>query len=195
MRFGDVAAKALDRRGVDRSVFAGLALVILLFTGHRSEAQTSTASHLGVYGETSTYCGTGGITQNASAIPWIGCFSLSAGHSATGTFSNQKVEVTVDAAGQETFMVNGVAITTSQRATNLPYVHPSGGGYSICPDTAPDNCPTHIDVFSRNADRSVLFMVAECFPPPLYRKCVLTQQNWDFEQSHQASNQRQENLY
>jgi hypothetical protein len=36
-------------------------------------------------------------------------------------------------------------------------------------------------------------MVAECFPPPLYRKCVLTQQNWDFEQSHQASNQRQEN--
>jgi hypothetical protein len=181
-------------------LLAALAAAIVLLVGHRTEAQTSTASPLGVYGQTSTYCGSGAIPQNAATIPWIGCFSLSAGHRATGTFSNHNVDVSVDIAGNEVFSVDGTVVVEKTRdpprhgrETNIPYVHPDGvDGYSICPDESPGSCPSHIDVFSRNADKSVLFMVAECFPP-LYRSCVLTQKNWDFETSRQASNQGQAN--
>ena len=162
-----------------------------LLIGHQSEAQDSEPSSLGPYAVINTYCGEEGIPQNVVTIPWIGCFSLSAGHSATGTFSNHQVEVAVDAAGNAVFTVDGTVVKTSHdlqrhvQETNVPYVHAGGvDGYSICPDAGPSSCPSSINVFSRNADKSVLFMVSECFPPR-YRACVLTQKNWDYQKSRQ----------
>jgi hypothetical protein len=140
-------------------------------------------------------CGQETIPRDVMTIPWIGCFSLSAGHSAIDTFSNQKVEVAVDAAGQETFTVNGTAITIRDPlATNLPYVRRSPLGYAICPDDAKSDssCPSRIEVFFRNADKSILFVVSECLPPS-NQVCAMTQKNWDFEQSRLASNQGQGN--
>jgi tetratricopeptide (TPR) repeat protein len=150
---------------------------------------------LGPYGSIKTYCGEGPIPEDVATIPWIGCFALSADHRARGEFSDQEVEVEVDAKGAAIFTVNGTVVTTTAdpnhvRQTNLPYVHPDGsGGYGICPEIGTGSCPSHIDVFSRNANKSVLFMVSECLPPQ-YRVCVLTRENWDFEKSRRASNGR-----
>lgn len=144
-----------------------------LFLWQQAAAQSSNSSPAGSY---ALLCGDDPIPRDAPTIPWIGCFYLSAGHSATGTFANQKVEVAVDAAGHEVFKVNGTVQS----------------GRRICPDTAPDNCPSGIDVQSRNADKSVLFTVSECFPPRNREHvCVMTQKAWDFEKSGQGSEARE----
>jgi hypothetical protein len=177
---------------VEIAALVGLAVVVGgLFVEDRSEAQDPKSSPLGPYGVLNTYCGDERIPANGATILWIGCFSLSAGHSATGTFSNHQVEVAIDADGNEAFTVDGTTVKTTYdpqrhiRETNVPYVHVGGvAGYSICADVGPGRCPSSTNVFSRNTDKSVLFMVSECFPPQ-YRMCVLTQKNWDYEKSHQ----------
>jgi hypothetical protein len=162
-----------------------------LFPLYQAAAQRSNPSPMAPYSSLKAYCGKDPIPQDVTTIPWIGCFYLSAGHSATGRFSNQEVEVAVDAIGNDIFTVNGTVVATSYdsqqhvQETNVPYVHPGAAGYPICPDTGPGKfCPSAISVFSRNPDKSVLFMVSECFPPQ-YRVCVLTQENWDYQQSRQ----------
>jgi len=171
------------------SLFALLIVASGLFPLFQVAAQAppSFAPYLSV----KTFCGKDPIPQNIAAIPWIGCFSLSAGHSATGTFSNQHVDVAVDASGQEIFTVNGTVVVDKNdfaqhiRETNLPYVRLEGtAGYSICPDTATgsENCPSSINIYSRNPDKSVIFMVSECVPP-LYHACAMTQDGWDYQKS------------
>jgi hypothetical protein len=146
---------------------------------------------MGRYLSVKTYCGKDPIPQDVTTLPWVGCFSLSAGHKVAGTFSNQKVEVAVDTMGKEVFTVNGTVVTRTHDPlrTNLSYVLVSGGdGYAICPDTGPINpCPSSINVFSRNADKSVLFVVAQCLPPR-FKVCVLNRENWDAEISRQPAN-------
>jgi hypothetical protein len=172
------------------SLLGVLIVTSAVFPLHQAAAQSS--SPLGPYASLKTFCGEAPIPQNIATIPWIGCLALSAGHSATGTFSNQHVEVAVDPGGQEIFTVNGTVVTektdpqTHVRGTNLAYVRVGGlAGYSICPDNAgPGNCPSSINIFSRNPDKSVLFMVSECFPPQ-YKACALTQSMWDYEKSRQ----------
>src|SRR5271155_2414280 len=95
-----------------------------------------------------TYCPQDPIPRNVATIPWIGCFILSAGHNAAGTFSNQRVEVTVEATGREVFRVNGTVVTQSHGQTNIPYVRVGGvAGYSICPNDAGSGpCPSSINI-------------------------------------------------
>jgi hypothetical protein len=170
------------------AMFALLIVASGLFPLFQVAAQTP--SLLAPYLSVRTYCGKDPIPQNIATMPWIGCFSLSAGHSATGTFSNQNVEVAVDAGGQEIFTVNGTVVVEKNdpqrrvRGTNLSYVHVEGvAGFSICPDTAgPENCPSSINIYSRNPDKSVIFMVSECLPPQ-YHLCVLSQENWDYQKT------------
>jgi hypothetical protein len=172
----------------------GLAPVLLLcglLFGHQAYALDSNSSPLGAYASTNTFCGNEAIPQNITAIPWIGCFSLSAGHTASETFSGHNVEVAVDAAGQEAFTVDGTLVTDifgphrPASGTNLPFVHEcSGSGYSFCQAPTSASCSPCLTVFSRNPDKSVLFMVSECFPPTNH-VCVSTQRNWDFEKSRQ----------
>jgi hypothetical protein len=162
-----------------------IALRGLVF-GAEAEAQSLWSPPLSVYASPKTYCGDAGIPQNVAAIPWIGCFSLSAGHAATGTLSGQHA---VDANGDEDFTVNGTSVVYQRgpqrpaSGTNLPLVHTMGvAGYSFCKDATDIRCPSSITVFSRNPDKSVLFMVAECLPPT-HKMCVLTQQTWDYYMS------------
>ena len=159
-----------------------MSLLVAALCAQALPTHADAPSSLRKYGLPQTYCGTEAIPQDITTIPWIGCFTLSADHSATGTFSNHQVEVAVDANGEEVFTVDGTVITTirfPQRAseTNVPYVHVTSSGYGFCDEAGAAFCPSSITVFSRNSDRSVLFMVAECLPPT-YRVCVLTQQNW-----------------
>lgn len=167
---------------------AFLLLAMSLLPNHGTEAQESTSSPLGAYGSMSTYCGKGSITENVVTIPWIGCFSLSAGHRASGVLSGQHVEIAVDSNGQEIFTVNGSVVTgtfgpnRTPSGTNLPFVRVSGAGYSFCEDQTTAHCAIDVSIFSRDPDKSVHFMVAECFPPP-GRLCVLNQKNWDYEKS------------
>lgn len=149
-------------------------------------------SPLGAYAATSTFCGPGRVPADPVAIPWIGCFSLSAGHNAGGTFANRSVNVAVDASGHETFTVDGIVVHDEleppqpRSRTNLPFVYTDGsGGYRVCPGYA-DRCPSDVGVFSRNPDRSVLFMISECLPPD-YNACVSTQDNWNYEVSRATS--------
>jgi hypothetical protein len=154
-----------------------------------SRAQESAEPHLGAYGKASTYCGADAAPRNEPSIPQVGCFYLSAGHRATGTFATHLVEVTVNTAGAEIFKVDGHVVVETQgtaTSTNLPYVKVGGvAGYSICKgqtDRA-SGCPSSITVFSRDPDKVVLFVVSECLPPK-YSLCVTTQENWDYEKAH-----------
>jgi hypothetical protein len=163
----------------------GIAVLGGWFVEHDAIEQDCVAPGLGAYGCTSSYCGKGPIPRDIEEIPWIGCFSLSAGHTARGMLSNQHVEVTVDATGEEVFTVNGTVVRNvdparSTSGTNVPFAGSMGvAGYRFCQD-ASRGCPSDIEVFSRNPDKSVLFMVAECLPPN-YGVCVLDQENWDYE--------------
>jgi hypothetical protein len=145
------------------------------------------APSLGPYGRLDTYCGKGEIPKDPFSIPWIGCFYLSKGRLAIGDFLNHRVEVDVDTDGMEVFIVDNVTVATTRDpathklATNLPFVRVGGTeGYLICEEDN-SNC-ARIEVFARNADKSVLFMVTECLPPA-YHICVTTQSNWDYEMS------------
>jgi hypothetical protein len=155
-----------------------------------ARAQTPDLSKLGVYGKTSTYCGTKEIARNPQAIPDVGCFYLSSGRHAIGTLASHHIDVSVDNAGVEVFMVDGdLVVDTRDTAsgTNIAYVGASGTtGYRFCEGATDRNtgCPISLIAFSRNADKSIFFMVSECVPPN-YRLCVTTQENWDYEKSRQ----------
>jgi hypothetical protein len=118
----------------------------------------------------------------------VGCFYLSAGHQALGTFATHLVEVAVDATGAEVFKVDGhvvVEMHGTPTSTNLPFVKAGGvAGYSICKGEAGrySGCPSSITIFSRDPDKVVLFVVSECLPPK-YSLCVTTQENWDYEKA------------
>lgn len=155
-----------------------------------TKAQGPADSPLGVYSKTSTYCGKEAIPQNPLTIPQVGCFHLSSRHTASGTFSTHRVEVSVDDTGNEVFKVDGTLVSDTRNTasgTNLAYVGAGGvAGYRFCEGPADRNtgCPARISIYSRDADKSVLFMVSECLAPQ-YHLCVLTQENWDYERSRQ----------
>jgi hypothetical protein len=154
----------------------------------QARAQDPAQSNLGVYGKTSAYCGPQAIPRNSPTIPEIGCFHLSPGHRATGTFSTHRVEVSVDSAGKEAFKVDGALVMEARdtaSGTKLPYVGVGGvAGYRFCegPTDRDTGCPADITIFSRNSDKTVLFMVSECLPPE-YHLCVSTQENWNYAKS------------
>jgi hypothetical protein len=164
-----------------------LAISSLLPLG-QAKAGEPAKSPIGVYGKTSTYCGAEAIQRNPPTIPQIGCFYLSAGHGATGTFATHLVELSVDGAGKEIFKVDGTRITDTHDTatwTNLAYVSAGGvSGYSICegPTDRNSGCPSSLTIFSRDPDKAVLFLVSQCLPPD-FRVCVTTQSNWDYEKS------------
>jgi len=167
------------------SLLLGTTGVLLLA---QARAQDPAQSNLGVYGKTSTYCGPQAIPRNSPTIPEIGCFYLSPGHRATGTLSTHRVEVSVDSAGKEAFKVDGALVMEARdtaSGTKLPYVGVGGvAGYRFCegPTDRNTGCPADITIFSRNSDKTVLFMVSECLPPE-YHLCVSTQENWNYAKS------------
>lgn len=132
----------------------------------------------------STYCRNHPIQHDNPSIPWIGCFYLSAGHHAEGTFSSHHVEAGVDPTGSEIFIVDGTVVEaqTTESHTNLPFVRLDPVGYEFCEDSTSTSCPTQIAVFSRDSDKSILFLVSECFRPK-YQYCVTSQEEWDSEVS------------
>jgi hypothetical protein len=154
----------------------------------QARAQGSAPSSLGVYGKISEYCGANEIARNVQNIPAIGCFYLSAGHSAIGTFASHRVSVSVDDAGKEVFTVDGVLVVETHdtaSGTILAYIGIAGvAGYRICegPTDNYTGCPTDITVYARNSDKTILFMVSECIAPKFY-VCVSTQENWNYEKS------------
>jgi hypothetical protein len=153
-----------------------------------TRAQVPAESPLGSYGKLSTFCGEKAIPRNEPTIPQVGCFYLSAGHRATGTFAKHRVEVSVDDAGTEIFAVDGTRIVDAHDTatwTNLPFVSVGGvAGYSICegPTDRRSGCPSNINIFSKDTSKTVLFLVSKCFAPE-YRFCVSSQESWDYESS------------
>lgn len=166
---------------------SGLTLTLAVHVTH-----AKTPPSLAKFGMLKTFCGTDDIPRDVTTIPWIGCFMLSAGHSATGILSNHHIEVAVSAEGEEVFTADGTVIKTNRppqtppHGTNVPYVYPMGSGYAFCEGTGTPYCLTDIGVHSRNADHSTIFTVSECYAPE-YRVCVLTQENWDFYKAHPNS--------
>lgn len=142
---------------------------------------------LGAYGSPSTYCGEGSIPQNPPNLPWIGCFVLSAGHTATGDFGGHHVEVSVDQSGLETFRVDGVTVEDRdtaeghRRGTNLNLidVQPSLSGYAFGCNRS-HGCATKIDVFDRRPDKSVLWTVSQCGPPRILNICALSRESYGY---------------
>ncbi len=70
-----------------------------------SKADDPGLEKLGPYDKLSSYYGSGLISKNLQNIPQIGCFYLTAGHVATGGFVTHRVELSVDATGNEVFCV------------------------------------------------------------------------------------------
>jgi phosphotransferase system glucose/maltose/N-acetylglucosamine-specific IIC component len=170
-------------------VLFGVHVAAYCFFLQEAKGQNSYPSHLGSYGKISTYCGEGPLNQNPPAIPKIGCFLLSPGHRATAEISTHYVEVSVDDADNAVFKADGILITLrngTPTQTNLPYINNAGSGFAFCSGKTDimkiPRCPSGITVFSRAADKSILFMVSVCLPPD-YNRCVLTQKNLDYEMS------------
>jgi hypothetical protein len=132
-------------------------------------------SSLGSYGSLSGYCGNGPYLQDVQTLPFIGCFSLTNGHFSKGTFLNHAVEVSLSATGTVDLFVDGLA------ETDNPYVHQSVLGYNLCNDTKGTSCPTRFEMMTHNQN-AYLFAITQCLPPT-YRVCVMTQKNWDYENS------------
>ncbi len=164
-----------------------IAIANALFLSQASADETL-PPNLGVYGKLSSYCGTKEIGRNIQTIPEIGCFYISVGHVAVGTVASHRVELSVDHTGNEIFKVDGALVVETHdtaSGTQLPYVGVGGvAGYRFCEGPTDRNtfCPVSITVFSRNSDKTILFMVSECLPPD-YHACVTTKENWDYERS------------
>jgi hypothetical protein len=145
-------------------------------------------SHLGVYGATRSYCGHGAIPQDVTDIPWVGCFLLSPGHSASGTIAGHLVQVSVDESGTESFLVDAQKLShvfghdRPTSGTNLPDVRGAGGdaGYAFCNSDIATDCPSQITVFSRNTDKTVLLTALQCLPPDNHI-CVSNKEMWDYQ--------------
>jgi hypothetical protein len=176
-----------------RLVMTGLGVLILavasIFLFRHFGEEKPIVAGLGRYGKLSTYCGVGQIPMNPSAIKRFGCFYLSPEHSTIGTFADHRVEAAVGANGREVFAVDGTLVQDVERrkqeasGTNLPFVYRGGvDGYRICHGASGDGCATDIMVFSRNSDKSVLFVVDECLPPS-FNVCVQSQESWDYQMS------------
>lgn len=181
-------AKGPDQRRLGAFIVGRITLIAFIACGMCiSEAWAQVPEvivpNLGPYGRLSSYCGEGEIPKNPFSIPQLGCFYLDKWRVAIGDFLNHRVEVDVDPDGKEVFIVDDVTVvttrdpTTHKPVTNLPFIKPGGTpGVTICEEDG-SACPTRIEVFSRNPDKSVLFMVSECLPE--HRLCASTQAGWD----------------
>jgi len=84
-----------------------------------------------------------------------------------GVFAGHSVVVAVDSDGMEVYSVDGTKTYEGR----------------FCNDATHVSCPSSLTVLDRNPDKSVSFMMSECFSPT-YHVCVTTQENWDYEKSH-----------
>ncbi len=99
---------------------------------------------LGSYGNLATYCGKEGVSGprwNPEELPWIGCFGLSSGKSASGMIAGHRLEVSVNARGEEECKVDGAAVECRG-----------------CIDH--DDCSAMLEVHSRNSDKSVFLQLS-----------------------------------
>lgn len=176
--------------GATMAVVLFLVAACLIPSLWRTEAHAADLSRLGPYGRISSFCGPGIIPRDEATFPFTGCFFLSSGHVATRILATHRITVSVDTAGHEVFAADGVTVMEDRgtaSGTNLAFVGISGeAGYRFCAGPTDRNirCPARVTVFSRSADKSILFMVSECLPPQ-YDVCVSTQNNWDHEKSRQ----------
>ena len=104
-----------------------------------------TSPGLGAYADLAKQiCGKHGVKWNPRELPWIGCFGLSAGNSATSAIDGQQLEIAVDPNGKEICKVDGTIVECSGCIKkNVRY------------------CNTTITVISRNSDKSVFLYVAQ----------------------------------
>ena len=168
-------------------VLVGLALIASLVAS--SAHAENASSPLGSYANLSTYCGHDPIQTDPATIPEFGCFRLTSKHTASATISTHVVQVGVGDDGNEFFSADGIQIEEvpdpsrkPPHKINLPFVNEASSGYGFCENDATGYCPVHITVFSRDPDKSVLFMVSHCLPPN-NQVCVSTKRNWDYEMS------------
>jgi hypothetical protein len=128
-------------------------------------------------------CGKQGVRWNPDELPSIGCFGLSSGKSASGTFSGLRFEIAVDSDSKELCKVNDTIIGAKEAgtATSLPNVVGSCPDLSFCDDgVRPPDCATILRLLARNSDGSIFFHISRRIGPHAY---VTNQENWDAEQA------------
>jgi hypothetical protein len=104
-----------------------------------------TSPGLGAYSDIAKQiCGNRGVKWNPTELPWIGCFGLSAGNSASGAIDRQHLEVAVDSNGKEICKVDGAAMECNG-----------------CIQKNARYCNTTITVISQNLDKSVFLYLAQ----------------------------------
>src|SRR5260370_11832547 len=139
--------------------------------------------NLGLYSETlKLICGKQGVRWNPKELPWIGCFGLSSGSSATGVVAGHQLEIAVDVNGKEICKADGnVLVQTGPLGTNVPGIFGRPcNPLRFCVDEEGRDCQTSFDVLIRNPDHSVFFYFAQ----RIYGRAFVTnQENWDAEQS------------
>jgi len=142
-------------------------------------------SRLGTYANLpNQICGQKGVAWDITTIPQIGCFALSSGKSATGTFLGITIVVSVGADGNEVITADGKPIPDDPRQTPLKINNINvlgAGGVSLCPESnrsvGTSGCVAGIEVISRNSDKSINYYVSQCFDNGQW--CVTNQENWD----------------
>ena len=111
-------------------------------------------------------CGSQGMLTDVTQIPSVGCFRLSPGHTATGTFTGHELTISVNADG-EACHVDGTAFNCSG-----------------CVDASRDGCPAMLTVHSRDHDGFINFLLSRKSAEGGY---VTNPENLDFEQKRLQS--------
>ncbi|HKD30864.1 MAG TPA: hypothetical protein VKC66_33770 [Xanthobacteraceae bacterium] len=125
-------------------------------------------------------CGKQGVKSerwNPKELPFIGCFGLSSGSSASGIVAGHQLELGVDEKGKEICKIDGtIVVRTDRHKTNIPNVLYGCDSLHFCADEDGRNCSTNLAVISRNSDRSIFFYFAQRIFGHTF---VTNQENWD----------------
>jgi hypothetical protein len=118
---------------------------------------------LGIYNRLpDQICGKQGVRWNPKELPRIGCFGLSSGSSASGIIDGLQLEVAVDSKGEESCKIDGTAAACDG-----------------CVNKGGRDCPTTLNVISRNSDKSIFLYFSRRVLGRAY--FVTNQENWDYE--------------
>jgi hypothetical protein len=180
-----------------RRIFFILCIILFFIISAYAEEKFNSPDSSNQYSR--LLCGEKGVAWDVATIPQIGCFALSPGKSATGTFLGTIIKVSVDANGKEVITADGKPAPDDSRQSSLKvnnmYVKVGGvAGAMFCEDSngVEGDCVASIDVMSNNPDKSVNFDVSKCLKGK-EMVCAGNQEVWDYVKSGDAQKDRDAN--
>jgi hypothetical protein len=143
-------------------------------------------------------CGNRGATWNLKELPFIGCFGLSIGRTASGIVEGRQVDISVDAKGEVICKIDGTVVIETSKVprmlsiTTVPAIRGKCGRsaeLAFCTDEDAQDCPVRLHTLTHNPDKSLYFNFSRRIfvrdstnkrDVPIY---LGTQEDWDADQA------------